>query len=125
MAFSSEAVGRVSLPYDACADRCLAAQPQRCCGMQVEKGKEMLQELMSQQSFFDVGPAPWGTLFGSVMGDRSKVEDGSALPQTGMPAAVEQELSSIFVEPCNLGVSASCSLSAQYRTQPHQVSANI
>ena len=72
--------------------------------MQVEKGKEMLQELMAQQRFSDAGPAPWGTLFGSVMGDRSKVEDGNALPQTGMPAAVEQELSSIFVEPCNLGV---------------------
>ena len=74
------------------------------CGMQVEKGKEKLQELMSQEDFSDVGPAPWGALFGSVMGDRSKVEDGSALPQTGMPAAVEQDLSSIFVEPCHLGV---------------------
>ena len=86
------------------ADRGVAEQPWRCCGAQVEKGKEMLQELMAQQSFSDAGAAPWGALFGRVMGDRSKVVDGAALPQTGMPAAVEQELSSIFVEPCNLGV---------------------
>ena len=79
----------------------------------------MLQELMSQQSFSTAGPAPWGTLFESVMGDRSKVEDGDALPQTGMPAAVEQELSSIFVEPCNLGVRASCPFTAKYRRLNH------
>ena len=75
----------------------------------------MLQELMSQQSFSDAAPALWGALFGSVMGDRSKVEDEDALPQTGMPAAVEQELSSIFVDPFDLGVGAFCSLTAKYR----------
>ena len=50
------------------------------------------------------GSGVWGSLFDGVLGDRAKVMEESQLPQTGMPASIEQELSSIFVEPFQLKV---------------------
>ena len=50
------------------------------------------------------GSGVWDSLFDGVLGDRAKVTEESQLPQTGMPASVEQELSSIFVEPFQLKV---------------------
>ena len=50
------------------------------------------------------GGSVWASLFDGVLGDPAKVTEESELPQTGMPASLEQELSSIFVEPCLLQV---------------------
>ncbi len=45
------------------------------------------------------GDIDWEELFSSVMGDRRRVEDQTALPKTGLSPAVETRMSSIFLEP--------------------------
>ena len=70
---------------------------------QVEKGKERVRALMGDASFMD-GASVWESLFDGVLGDPAKVTEESKLPQTGMPASLERQLSSIFVEPCQLQV---------------------
>jgi hypothetical protein len=73
--------------------------------MQVLRGKERLHSLMKDTTLGDAPDgAAWDAIFDGVLGDRAKVSDESQLPQTGMPASVEQELSSIFVEPFQLQV---------------------
>ncbi len=71
--------------------------------MQVEKGKERVETLMNDVGVLG-GSRVWASLFDGVLGDRAKVMEESQLPQTGMPASIEQELSSIFVEPFQLKV---------------------
>ena len=75
------------------------------CSLQVVRGKDRLCLLMKDTT---LGEAPdgaeWDAIFDGVLGDRAKVSEESQLPQTGMPASVEQELSSIFVEPFLLQV---------------------
>ena len=72
--------------------------------MQVEKGKEMLQGVLNNGSLTDSSSDMWEAIFDGVMGNRTKISEEAKLPQTGMPVSVEQELSSIFVEPCELQV---------------------
>jgi hypothetical protein len=73
--------------------------------VQVVRGKERLHALMEGAALGDVGAAAaWDAIFDGVLGDRAKVSDESRLPQTGMPASLEKELSSIFVEPFQLQV---------------------
>ncbi|CAL5228674.1 g11847 [Coccomyxa viridis] len=67
----------------------------------VEQGKQKVEALMEDASVAQ-GSGVWDSLFDGVLGDRAKVTEESQLPQTGMPASVEQELSSIFVEPFQL-----------------------
>jgi len=74
--------------------------------MQVVKGKEKVEALMQDASDADGSAGMWDSLFDGVLGDPAKVQDKRELPQTGMPASIEQELSSIFVEPFQLQVPA-------------------
>lgn len=74
--------------------------------MQVVKGKERVEVLMKAASDANGSAGMWDSLFDDVLGDRAKVQDKRDLPQTGMPAFIEQELSSIFVEPFQLQVPA-------------------
>ena len=74
--------------------------------MQVVKGKERVEALMKDASDADGSTGMWDSLFDGVLGDTAKVQDERDLPQTGMPAFIEKELSSIFVEPFQLQVPA-------------------
>ena len=71
--------------------------------MQVEKGKKGVEALMMVEDVTDGGRI-WESLLDGVLGDRTKVTEEGKLPKTGMPASLEQQLSSIFVEPCQLQV---------------------
>lgn len=75
----------------------------------MEEGKKRLEALVEDVSATD-GSSVWEKLFDGVLGDRAKVAEEGRLPQTGMPASIEQELSSIFVEPCQLQVPQSPAL---------------
>jgi len=66
----------------------------------VEAGKACLQSLLDQTT--DVQQLDAGTVFHTVMGNTAKVDQNEDLPQTGMPVAIEQVMSSIFIEPCEL-----------------------
>ena len=85
----------------------------------MEKGKEAVDALLKDGKGAD-GSEVWDRLFDGVLGDRAKVMEESRLPQTGMPASVEQELSSIFVEPCQLQV---LDTSISFPACPHDVAA--
>lgn len=66
----------------------------------VEGGKARMQTLMDETS--DIEQLDAQTVFCTVMGDTAKVTTEEGLPQTDIPADIEQLLSSIFIEPCQL-----------------------
>lgn len=66
----------------------------------VEGGKARMQTLMAETT--DIEQLDAQTVFSTVMGDTAKVTTEEDLPQTDIPADIEQLLSSIFIEPCTL-----------------------
>ncbi|KAA6421699.1 MAG: hypothetical protein FRX49_08310 [Trebouxia sp. A1-2] len=66
----------------------------------VEAGKARLRFLLDQTT--NVQQLDAETVFQTVMGDTAKVNQNEHLPQTGMSVEIEQLMSSIFIEPCEL-----------------------
>ena len=66
----------------------------------VERGKARFANLLSSVSDLErVSPQ---SVFDTVMNEQSKGYEADELPETGLPLEVEQLMSSIFIQPCNL-----------------------
>lgn len=66
----------------------------------VERGKARFTDLLSSTS--DLEKVSPHSVFDMVMNEQTKVYEADELPKTGLPREVEQLMSSIFIQPCNL-----------------------
>lgn len=61
----------------------------------VEQGKANLKTLLNNKTVSQLDPHH---IFQQVMGDTAKALSGAGLPQTGLPEALESQMSSIFLD---------------------------